>query len=366
MLIAAQYLVDRLRHPRSRADEVAALRRRFAAATSAPGAFELQLAADLRRRREQLQSAFAGVRSCSHCARGHPLPHGRYPGGHCCGAGTTVVFTDDEVAALRLSGTTPGRLVAPTGDHAGCAFRGARGCTLTFVDRPNICVRYICLELERELRARGDLRAIRTLCIGLAEGFDRLRDLHAATTMERQEEPTMTVMEAIRRRRSVRQYQGRAIPEPVLEEVTEALRLAPSACNHQPWRFVLVTEAGLRAQLARACSNQRFIAEAPVVVVGCAFPEAAYPRMGGYWNSCEVDVAIALDHLMLAAAEVGLGTCWIGAFDEAQVKGVLGIPEGTKVVALTPLGYPEHQGMLEPATPGARKPRAQILSLNRF
>ena len=176
----------------------------------------------------------------------------------------------------------------------------------------------------------------------------------------------MTVMDAIRRRRSVRQYQGRSIPEPVLEEVTEALRLAPSACNHQPWRFILVTEPGLRAEVAQACRSQKFIGEAPVIVVGCAFPEAAYPRMGGYWNSCEVDVAIALDHLMLAAAEAGLGTCWIGAFDEPRVKDVLGIPEGTKVIALTPLGYPERPGMLEPAPPGARKPRAQVLSLNRF
>ena len=184
VLIAARYLVDRLRHPQSRAEEVAALRRRFVVAARAPRHAEVEVAADLRRLREQLSGAFAGVLSCSRCARGHPLPHGRYPGGHCCGTGTTHVFTDEEVAALRLSGTTPRRLVTPTGDHSGCAFRGTHGCSLDVADRPNICVRYICLELERELRARGDLRSIRALCVTLAKGFDRLRDVRAETTME--------------------------------------------------------------------------------------------------------------------------------------------------------------------------------------
>lgn len=180
MLIAARYLVDRLRHPRSRADEVADLRRRLVAAGGARRSVELESAGELRRLKEQVAAAFAGVVSCGRCARGHPLPHGRYPGGHCCGTGTTAVFTDDEVAALRLSGTTPGHLVAPLGDQAGCAFRGSVGCSLDAADRPTICVRFICLELERELRARGDLRRVRGVCVALAERFDRLRSLRAA------------------------------------------------------------------------------------------------------------------------------------------------------------------------------------------
>src|SRR4051812_2194735 len=109
MLIAAQHLVDRLRHPQARADEVAALRRRLAAAPSASavGAEEVELAGSIKRLKVALSAAFGAVASCSGCARGHPLPHGRWNGGHCCGGRTDGVFSDVEVAALRLSGTTP-------------------------------------------------------------------------------------------------------------------------------------------------------------------------------------------------------------------------------------------------------------------
>ena len=182
MLIAAQHLIDRLRHPRSRADEVASLRRRFAAAPG-PGevsAEELALAAEMRRLREALSEALEGVTSCSGCAHGHPLPHGRWRGGHCCGTRTEQVFTDDEVAALRLSGTTPARLSLPDGDHAGCAFRGPEGCSLEVASRPSICVRFVCMELEGELRERGSLRAIRAIGAALARAFERFRTLRAA------------------------------------------------------------------------------------------------------------------------------------------------------------------------------------------
>ncbi|APR75258.1 Hypothetical protein A7982_00604 [Minicystis rosea] len=179
MLIAARHLVDRLRHPRSRADEVAALRRRFAAEEPA-SAEEIALAEELRRLREKLSAALASVASCSGCARGHPLPHGRWNGGHCCGTETTKVFTDDEVAALRLAGTTPARLLPPRGDHAGCSFRGPEGCSLAVADRPNICVRFICLELEGELRERGDLRAIKAIAADASRAFERFRKLRAA------------------------------------------------------------------------------------------------------------------------------------------------------------------------------------------
>ena len=182
MLLAAQHLVDRLRHPRSRADEVASVRRRLA---GAPGperasAEEAAVAADLRRLREALAAALAGVESCSGCSRGHPLPHGRWDGGHCCGTRTELVFTDDEVAALRLAGTTPARLALPAGDHAGCAFRGPAGCSLAPADRPSICVRFICRELDDELRSRGDRRAVRAIAAELGGAFERWQRLRAA------------------------------------------------------------------------------------------------------------------------------------------------------------------------------------------
>ena len=179
MLITAHHLIDRLRYPRGRADDVAALRRRFAAA---PGpdqvsAEEIALAAEMRRLREALSAALEGVTSCSGCAHGHPLPHGRWRGGHCCGTRTELVFTDDEVAALRLSGTSPGRLVPPAGDVAGCAFRGPLGCSLDVADRPSLCVRFVCRELQGELRERGDLREIKAIDAALTKAFDRFRKL---------------------------------------------------------------------------------------------------------------------------------------------------------------------------------------------
>ena len=178
--------------------------------------------------------------------------------------------------------------------------------------------------------------------------------------------PVISVMEAIRTRRSVRAYKRDPIPPALLERVTEAMRLAPSACNNQPWRFVLVRDASLREQLAHACANQMFIAPAPVIVAACAWPALASPRMGGYWNSAEVDVAIALDHLMLAATAEGLGTCWIGAFNETEVKKLLYVPEDVKVVALTPLGYPAREGLLRLVHAGDRKEREAVFALNRF
>lgn len=136
----------------------------------------------------------------------------------------------------------------------------------------------------------------------------------------------MNVHEAIQHRRSVREFSTRPIPTAALARLRDALRFAPSACNLQPWRFVLVSDPQLRKQVARAANEQLFIAEAPLLVVACGFPDEAYPQMGGHSNSVDIDVAIALDHLTLAAVAEGLGTCWIGAFDAVKVKDLLRIP----------------------------------------
>ena len=176
----------------------------------------------------------------------------------------------------------------------------------------------------------------------------------------------MDVMEAIRVRRSVRQYRGDTIPDDLLERVTDALRLAPSACNYQPWRFILVFDAERRRALADACHRQMFIADAPVIVCACALPQVAYKKMGGTWNSADVDVAIAVDHLTLAAAAEGLGTCWIGAFDDGRVKNLLSIPAEARVVALTPLGYPREVGLLRPIQPEERRARSEVFTLEKW
>ena len=99
----------------------------------------------------------------------------------------------------------------------------------------------------------------------------------------------MTVLDAIRNRRSVRAYDARPIPAPVLQRMKEALRLAPSACNFQPWRFVLVRDGELRRKIAEASCGQLFVAQAPVLVVGIGFPDKAFKGQGGSGNDRDAD-----------------------------------------------------------------------------
>jgi len=152
----------------------------------------------------------------------------------------------------------------------------------------------------------------------------------------------MNVLEAIKARRSVRAYQDRAVEEDKLKAVLEAGRLAPSAKNLQEWRFVVVTDADIRKKLVPAARNQSFVAQAPVVIAGCA--EDTDNLMPCGQLSYPIDVTIAVDHMTLAAVELGLGTCWIGAFDEAKVREILGIPGHVRIVTLLTLGYPADGG----------------------
>jgi hypothetical protein len=182
MLLAARHLVDRLRQPRSRADELLAVRARLVAQSTASEASdeEISLARELLRLRGELTAALGDVRACSGCARGHALPHGRWDGGQCCGGETDAIFTDDELGALRLSGTTPARLRPPRSDHAGCAFRGPAGCSLDVADRPNLCVRYVCRELGAELVESGASTPAKALARDLGSTFDRFVRARAA------------------------------------------------------------------------------------------------------------------------------------------------------------------------------------------
>lgn len=174
-LIPLRYLVDRVRHPKSRAEQLRELRELLAAQADASRASreERRLAAELAALREGMHAGLGEVKSCSRCAEGHPLPNGRWQGGHCCGTETFKLFSRAELAALKLSGTTPAKLVAPRSDHAGCAFRGPTGCSLDVADRPNLCVRFICRELSWELRDRGDRPKLRALSKQIEETFIR-------------------------------------------------------------------------------------------------------------------------------------------------------------------------------------------------
>ncbi len=173
----------------------------------------------------------------------------------------------------------------------------------------------------------------------------------------------MDFHDVVRTRRSVRSYRSDDIPEEVLSRVLEAVRIAPSGSNRQPWRFIIVKDEEVKQRLVPACNGQSWIADAPVVIVACG-QDIHYNR-GGYMGemSVLVDVSIAFTHLILAARAEGLGTCWIGAFNNSEVKKILGVPEDFNVVAVTPLGYPEGQPFKEP---GSRKSLREITSTDKF
>jgi len=169
----------------------------------------------------------------------------------------------------------------------------------------------------------------------------------------------MNVYEAIEKRRSVRAYKKKPVEQEKLDRILEAARLAPSASNRQEWRFVVVRNAELRQDLMIAAGRQAFVGEAPVVIACCAETDGHVMRCG---QPCyPIDVAIAVDHLTLAAAEEGLGTCWIGAFNEVEAKGILGIPERVRIVQLLALGYPD-----APSGPRTRKPLHEIVCYDKW
>jgi len=148
----------------------------------------------------------------------------------------------------------------------------------------------------------------------------------------------MEFNEVIRQRYSVRSYRPDPVPEDKLNRILEAARLAPSASNLQPYKIIVISTRGREAELRRIYARDWFV-QASLVICLVAVPARAWKRRDGK-NYAEVDTAIAMDHLILAAANEGLGTCWIGAFDSQAAREILGLPEDTEPVALTPLGYP--------------------------
>jgi nitroreductase len=173
----------------------------------------------------------------------------------------------------------------------------------------------------------------------------------------------MEFYKVVKTRRSVRSYNPEIPPQETLDRLMEAVRLSPSGSNRQPWKFILVTHPGKREKIMAACNNQKFLGEAPVMVVACG-QGIGYNR-GGYMGEMSflVDVSIAFTHLILAARAEGLGTCWIGAFENAKIKSILGIPDGWEVVAVSPLGYPMGDAFKET---DRRKPIEEVLSKEDF
>lgn len=155
----------------------------------------------------------------------------------------------------------------------------------------------------------------------------------------------MDIMSIIKKRKSVRDFLEKDVEEEKLKIILEAGRLAPSASNRQEWRFIVVRDKNTRQSLMKAAKNQSFVAEAPIVIVCCA--ETDNHKMGCGQLCYPIDVAIAIDHMALMAVELGLGTCWIGAFFEDEVKKILNIPKDIRVVELLPLGYPKDDRQIE-------------------
>jgi len=162
----------------------------------------------------------------------------------------------------------------------------------------------------------------------------------------------MEFMDLVLTRRSIRKYKPDPIPEEKLKYVLDAARIAPSWGNRQCWKYIIVTDEALRKKIIERASpppppaegkprrTRDWIAQAPVIIVGCADPTKSGNKDGKEYYL--LDMGISMEHLILAAAEQGLGTCWIGGgFDETIVKEALGIPQEIRVVALTPLGYPD-------------------------
>ncbi|HEC80842.1 MAG TPA: nitroreductase [Thermoplasmatales archaeon] len=164
----------------------------------------------------------------------------------------------------------------------------------------------------------------------------------------------MDVYEAIQRRRSVRSYQpGKKVEEEKLFKLLQAAQHAPSAKNRQEWRFIVITDKKIKEKLVPICRDQYFIAEAPVVIAGVSDP-------GFKWY--QVDIGIALEHMVLEAVELGLGTCWIGAFDEKEVSRILDVPKHLETVALLTVGYPKEKEGVKTS----RKPLDEIVCYNRY
>ena len=165
----------------------------------------------------------------------------------------------------------------------------------------------------------------------------------------------MSLIDFIHTRRSIRRYEKKDIPEEVLAQIFEAGRQAPSAVNKQPIHFVIVKDNEKQKELSNGLFN-RFVKDAPVVIVGCADVNSL---LTGKWAI--VDATIAMQNMVIAAWTLGVGSCWLGDFNEKKVKELLRIPNKWKVVALVTLGYPDEQPKQK-----KKKPVEEMFSYNTF
>ncbi len=169
----------------------------------------------------------------------------------------------------------------------------------------------------------------------------------------------MDVFEAIESRRSIRKYLTKEVEQDKIDKIIESARIAPSAANRQEWKFVVVKDQLIRDKLVDACMGQKFVAQAPVLIAACSTESEKIMPCGQYAYS--VDLSIALSFMILEATELGLGTCWLGAFKEDDVKSILNIPEEVRLVGLTTLGYSDESPDKRP-----RKSLEEVLTYEKW
>ena len=148
----------------------------------------------------------------------------------------------------------------------------------------------------------------------------------------------MNFLDLVKKRYSVRSYEERQIENEKMEYIMECVRLAPSAVNFQPWHFYVVTDSE-RHDALKSTYKREWIQSAPCIIVACANHEESWHRRSDNKDHADIDLAIAIEHLCLAAAEQGLGTCWVCNFDAALCHEVMAMPENVEPIALIPIGY---------------------------
>lgn len=169
----------------------------------------------------------------------------------------------------------------------------------------------------------------------------------------------MEFSELVEKRYSVRAYEPDPVGDEKLQKVLRAARLAPTAANRQPFQILVIHTEGREGELKRIYGRDWFV-QPPLVICACGVPERSWTRGDGK-NFVDVDVAIVMDHLILAAANLGLGTCWIGAFDPDAAREVLGLPEDVEPIVFTPLGYPADRPKAK-----RRKPVSELVRYERW
>ena len=179
----------------------------------------------------------------------------------------------------------------------------------------------------------------------------------------------LTLDQIIAKRRSVRTYDSRPVPHDDIMAICKAAQAAPSAYNSQTWRFIVVTDRLTIEKICREAMRpiipNKWLAQAPVVIVGCSQLDIIANRLGSSITGIEyyqIDLGIAMEHMVLKATELGLGTCWIGWFKEKKMKQLLEIPDKIKVSILLTVGYPKN----EPTPKKTRKPLYKILFFDRW